>query len=74
MQWRFWRSNVTRDQPGRLGAEFLIVYAIARVVGELFREPDAPLLFGLSRGIFYSLFMIIAGVIILVRMPRVRGT
>lgn len=74
MQWRFWRSNVTRDQPGRLGAEFLIVYAIVRVVGELFREPDAPLLFGLSRGIFYSLFMIIAGVIILVRMPRAGAT
>jgi phosphatidylglycerol:prolipoprotein diacylglycerol transferase len=74
MQWRFWRSSVTRDQPGRLGAEFLIVYAIVRVIGELFREPDAPLLFGLSRGIFYSLFMIIAGVIILVRMPRVGAT
>jgi phosphatidylglycerol---prolipoprotein diacylglyceryl transferase len=73
MQWRFWRSNVTRDQPGRLGAEFLIVYAILRVIAEMFREPDAPLMFGLSRGVFYSLFMIIAGVVILFRMPRVRA-
>lgn len=65
LQLRFWRSRVTRDRPGHLGGEFLIVYAIVRVIGEIFREPDASLLFGLSRGIFYSLFMIIAGVIVI---------
>jgi phosphatidylglycerol---prolipoprotein diacylglyceryl transferase len=70
MQWRFWRSNVTRDRPGQLGAEFLIAYAIVRVIGEIFREPDASLLFGVSRGIFYSFFMIIAGVIIILRTRR----
>jgi phosphatidylglycerol:prolipoprotein diacylglycerol transferase len=40
------------------------------VVGEIFREPDAPLLFGVSRGIFYSLFMVIAGVLIILRQRR----
>jgi phosphatidylglycerol:prolipoprotein diacylglycerol transferase len=70
LQWRFWRSNVARDRPGQLSAEFLIVYAILRVVGEIFREPDAPLLLGVSRGIFYSLFMIIAGVLIILRQRR----
>ena len=67
MQWRFWKTNVYRDQPGRLSGEYLIAYAIARVIGELFREPDASLLFGLSRGTFYSLFMVAAGVVLIVR-------
>ena len=35
------------------------------MIGELFREPDASLLFGVSRGIFYSFFLVIAGVAIL---------
>ena len=67
MQWRFWRGNIRRDRPGQLSAEFLIAYAILRVLGEIFREPDASLLFGVSRGIFYSIFLIIAGAAILVR-------
>lgn len=58
VQWRFWR---TRPPAGQLGGEFLIGYGIARIFGELFRQPDAPLLLGLSRGQFYSLFMILAG-------------
>jgi phosphatidylglycerol:prolipoprotein diacylglycerol transferase len=74
MQWRFWRSQAARDRPGQLSAEFLIVYAIVRVVAEAFREPDAPLVLGLSRGVFFSLFMLIAGVAILLARPgRARG-
>ena len=65
MQWRFWRSAAAREHPGRLSGEFLIAYAVLRVIGEQFREPDAPPFFGLSRGIFYSLFMIIAGVFLI---------
>lgn len=70
LQWRFWRSNVTRDRPGQLGGEFLVVYAVVRVIGEIFREPDASLLFGVSRGIFYSLFMFIAGAVIIARTRK----
>jgi phosphatidylglycerol:prolipoprotein diacylglycerol transferase len=70
IQWRFWRTNVTRERPGRLSGEFLIVYAILRVTGEIFREPDASLFFGVSRGIFYSLFLIVAGVLLLRRATR----
>jgi phosphatidylglycerol---prolipoprotein diacylglyceryl transferase len=73
MQWRFWRSNISRERPGQLSGEFLIAYAILRVIGELFREPDASLLFGVSRGIFYSLFLIIAGAVILMRSRVERG-
>ena len=31
------------------------------MIGELFREPDASLLLGVSRGTFYSVFLIVAG-------------
>jgi phosphatidylglycerol---prolipoprotein diacylglyceryl transferase len=69
MHWRFWRSDA-RAQPGRLSGEFLIAYAIVRMIGELFREPDASLLFGVSRGTFYSVFLIIAGAWLIVRARR----
>lgn len=64
-QIRFWRRPVLFQQPGHLAGEFLVIYAVARAVGEVFREPDAPLLFGLSRGTFYSLFLILGGLAIL---------
>lgn len=64
-QLRFWRSPVTRERPGQLTGEFLILYAVVRAIGEVFREPDASLLFGLSRGTFYSLFLVIGGLILL---------
>ena len=63
LQWRFWRSDIVRTQPGRLAGEFFLVYAIVRVFGETLREPDvgvSPIL-GLSRGTFYSLFLIGVG-------------
>jgi phosphatidylglycerol:prolipoprotein diacylglycerol transferase len=58
LQWRFWN---TAPRPGVLACEGLVLYAIARIIAEQFREPDAPLLWGLSRGIFYSIFLGIAG-------------
>lgn len=64
-QARFWRSNVIREKPVHLAGEFLILYGVVRAAGELFREPDAPLLFGLSRGTFYSLFLVVGGVVLL---------
>jgi phosphatidylglycerol:prolipoprotein diacylglycerol transferase len=63
-QLRFWRSPVTRERPGQLAGEFLILYAAVRALGEVFREPDASLLFGLSRGTFYSLFLVIGGLVL----------
>ena len=72
MQWRFWRTDVVQKSPGRLTGEFFILYAIARAIGEVFREPDASLILGLSRGTFYSLFLIVAGVVLIARSPKVR--
>lgn len=61
--WRFVRTGVART-PGRLTGEFLILYAVLRIAGEQFREPDAGLISGMSRGIFYSALMLIAGAVI----------
>lgn len=61
MQWRLWKSDAVRERPGRLAGEFLVGYACFRIAGEGFREPDASLILGLSRGTFYSLFMIASG-------------
>jgi phosphatidylglycerol:prolipoprotein diacylglycerol transferase len=70
LQWRFWRSTAVKAQPGRLSAEFLIAYAAARIICEAFREPDAALILGLSRGMFYSLFMAAGGLAIIATRDR----
>ena len=72
MQWRFWRSEIVRVKPGRLAGEFLLAYAVARAIGEVFREPDASLILGLSRGTFYSLFFIVGGLWLILRPSRPR--
>jgi phosphatidylglycerol:prolipoprotein diacylglycerol transferase len=67
-QWRFWKKPPP-GQPGALPAgqlagEYLIGYALVRIFCEIFREPDGgdiTLILGLSRGTFYSLFMIVFG-------------
>ncbi len=68
-QWRFWKTGVT-ERPGLLAGEFLALYGLLRVLGEQFREPDADLILGMSRGVFYSLFMILAGLVVLVLARR----
>lgn len=69
-QWLAWRTPMLRKAPGRLAGCFLFGYAIARSIGEIFREPDASLLFGLSRGTFYSIFIALAGLILMLRQPQ----
>jgi phosphatidylglycerol:prolipoprotein diacylglycerol transferase len=70
MQARFWGSNVVRRHPGRLAGEFLIAYACVRAAGEAFREPDASLIMGMSRGTFYSLFLAAFGLFLAFRPSR----
>jgi phosphatidylglycerol:prolipoprotein diacylglycerol transferase len=69
-QLRFWKTNVIRERPGRLAGEFLIAYACVRAIGETFREPDASLILGLSRGTFYSIFMVAFGLFLSWRPSR----
>lgn len=66
-QVRFWLSDPAKLRPGQLAGEFFIAYAILRIIGEVFREPDAGLILGLSRGVFYSFFLLLAGIVILSR-------
>ena len=63
VQFRFWFTNVSRRRPGRLVGELFIGYALVRIFGEIYREPDRgiELILGLSRGQFYSIFMILIG-------------
>jgi phosphatidylglycerol:prolipoprotein diacylglycerol transferase len=60
--WRFWGRAGLFPRRGQIIAEFLVVYAVVRIFGELFREPDADLILGMSRGIFYSIITLLAGV------------
>lgn len=46
---------------GVLTGAFFIGYAILRSIGELFREPDAPLTGPFTRGQFLSFFLIVIG-------------
>ncbi len=61
LQLRFWFG---KPSCGKLSAEFLMGYAILRMIGELFREPDAPLIAGISRGQFYSIWVLLAGAVL----------
>lgn len=69
-QWRFWKTRVTQETPGRLASEFLVAYGLVRIFGELFREPDAGLILGISRGSFYSIIMIVGGAYLWVATKR----
>lgn len=68
MQLRFWGRGAAHRPAGQLVGEFLVVYGLVRVLGEVFREPDASLLLGVSRGIFYSGITIALGVGIILKI------
>lgn len=70
IQLRFWKSKPHYRVVGQITGEFLIAYALLRIIGEVFREPDAGLILGLSRGIFYSLFLIIGGIVVILIAQR----
>jgi phosphatidylglycerol:prolipoprotein diacylglycerol transferase len=51
-----------RLPDGILTGVFFIGYAVVRISGETFREPDAPLTLALTRGQFLSLFLVLFGI------------
>ena len=64
-------------RPGLILGSFIAIYALARIAGELFREPDPQLGFlwgGLTMGMLLSLPMIVAGIILIVQAWRGKGT
>ncbi len=60
-QYRIWKTPVLKNCPGALVGEFFTGYAFLRILGEQFREPDAELTFGLSRGTTLSILMALVG-------------
>lgn len=70
------RIPAVRDRTGTLSGSFLIGYAIARMVGEMFRQPDAQLgflAFGTTMGQILSVPMLIAGIWMVLRAPLGRA-
>jgi phosphatidylglycerol:prolipoprotein diacylglycerol transferase len=63
-------------RPGMVGGLFVAGYGVARVIGELFRQPDAQIGFlagGLTMGMILSIPMILAGgavIMYALRHPR----
>lgn len=63
IQLRFWGKLGKTPPKGQIAGEFWILYSIIRIVCENFREPDAALILGISRGQFYSISTLLAGFI-----------
>jgi phosphatidylglycerol:prolipoprotein diacylglycerol transferase len=62
-----WFVRTRMRQPnGVLTGLFFICYAIFRIVIETFREPDAALILGFTRGQFFSFFLIAIGIAFMV--------
>jgi phosphatidylglycerol---prolipoprotein diacylglyceryl transferase len=60
-------------RPGLILGSFITVYALGRITGEFFREPDPQLGFlwgGLTMGMLLSVPMIIVGAILIMRACR----
>jgi phosphatidylglycerol:prolipoprotein diacylglycerol transferase len=66
-----WFVRTRLRQPnGVLTGLFFIFYAIFRIVVETFREPDATLIAGFTRGQFFSFFLIAIGLAFVVVAKR----
>ncbi len=53
--------TMVKTRDGVVTGAFFVAYAVLRIVGEAFREPDAALTWGLTRGQFLSLFLVLIG-------------
>jgi phosphatidylglycerol:prolipoprotein diacylglycerol transferase len=63
-------------RPGLVLGSFILIYGIARIIGEHFREPDPQLGFlwgGLTMGMLLSVPMVIVGIIMVVMAWRRRA-
>jgi len=57
------RYKAPKLRHGILTGTFFIGYAIFRIIGEFFREPSDGYIGNLTRGQFFSTFMILIGII-----------
>lgn len=58
------------QKNGLIAGLFLCLYAIARIGLENFREPDADLIFGFTRGMVYSIPLLLLGIGFIVNSLR----
>jgi phosphatidylglycerol:prolipoprotein diacylglycerol transferase len=59
------RSTAWGKRKGALSGSYLVLYALARIGMEFFREPDSPTYFGwLTKGQLYSILMILGAIIV----------
>lgn len=67
----FLRMRYPKASNGMISGVFFILYGIFRTVVEQFRQPDSALIFNtLTKGQFFSLFMVLAGIAFLVQAKR----
>lgn len=60
------RTRCRKLPDGITTGLFFVLYAVARIVVENLREPDSELIMGITKGQFYSTFMIAIGVAFIV--------
>jgi phosphatidylglycerol:prolipoprotein diacylglycerol transferase len=69
------RRTAWGKRPGALSTSFLLLYAIARIGMEFFREPDSTIYFGwLTKGQLYSILMLLGAALIAWKKNLVRAT
>ena len=68
-----WRRYPRRLPPGRLGGEFLLLYATARILCESVRLPEDGYILGLTAGQFWCLPVAAAGLWLVLRRPPADG-
>jgi phosphatidylglycerol:prolipoprotein diacylglycerol transferase len=71
------RRDPARARPGLLTGVFVAGYGLVRIIGEMFREPDAHiglLAFGTTWGQWLSLPMLAIGAVLIMRALRSEGT
>lgn len=71
-QVRIWLTPKVLQTPGRLAGEFLLGYAVVRVIGEQFRENDPGIepFLGLNRGAWLSFALAAAGIALVIHSRR----
>ncbi|MCC8020370.1 MAG: prolipoprotein diacylglyceryl transferase [Akkermansia sp.] len=66
------RMRFPKAPKGLFCSLFCFLYAAGRIVTECFREPDAPLWMGVTRGQYLSFFLVIGGCLFLIPVWRER--
>ncbi|MEI6597643.1 MAG: prolipoprotein diacylglyceryl transferase family protein, partial [bacterium] len=67
--WVLWRYP-KKLPPGRIAGEFLLIYAAARFVSEIFRLPEDGYILSLTAGQFWTLPLAVLGLSLILLSRR----